>query len=645
MLNGGCSENTGSPFEAPILDDGMIPVTISNKGIVTTVDKNSTDWYDYDNKQWANAVLVSSGNTSTTAYDLSENATADTISGATFKNNGLYFDGTNDYVKLPGIDITLKTNFTVEVDFMVESLPNETVYLFTNIQVGGFSLHIGSTGKVNFQVYDADAGGYVACDVDDGTNLIVAGQRYLATGVYTGNTVVFYLNGVKLAEKSIGTLKNREDTTMTALGCNPKASACTDSYFNGYIYSARFYNRSLNSKEIVDNYNKNVTKNGLLFYYDYEYGRRVLYRNTDNVVIPASAILAYYVWIPRYKYKIWNANGTSSPQEIDIEFENKSDTVSLGTTVNSWRTHPAFWWDDDSDGVIDNNELISGIWVGKFETTGTAASPTILPNAQPLVSQYPIDEFKSSLLFAGGTLATNGDVTFGKSDIYGLSGATIDSHMMKNVDWGAVAYLSHSRYGINGEVRLNNYMSVPSNYETSSYKTGCGASSENAAGSTTCQIVYGSATSYPQSTTGNITGIFDMAGGTSDNLMSVVMDSNGNPRAGKGGSAYSGFNGVLYDGTQYTSGSDYPASKYYDLYNATETGINACNNAICYGHALDETKGWYSDRMGAFSNEVPLFVRGKSSADGADAGLFSIGGYSGAKVKYIGWRSVLVPIN
>ena len=32
----------------------------------------------------------------------------------------------------------------------------------------------------------------------------------------------------------------------------------------------------------------------------------------------------------------------------------------------------------------------------------------------------------------------------------------MDSHMMKNTEWGAVAYLSLSNYGINGEVRINN---------------------------------------------------------------------------------------------------------------------------------------------------------------------------------------------
>ena len=31
-----------------------------------------------------------------------------------------------------------------------------------------------------------------------------------------------------------------------------------------------------------------------------------------------------------------------------------------------------------------------------------------------------------------------------------------DSHMMKNTEWGAVAYLTLSKYGINKDININN---------------------------------------------------------------------------------------------------------------------------------------------------------------------------------------------
>ena len=54
-------------------------------------------------------------------------------------------------------------------------------------------------------------------------------------------------------------------------------------------------------------------------------------------------ILQYYVWIPRYKYKLWNAeNGTSDEQMIEIEFQDKDDIKANGDSNGEWLTHPAF---------------------------------------------------------------------------------------------------------------------------------------------------------------------------------------------------------------------------------------------------------------------------------------------------------------
>ena len=53
--------------------------------------------------------------------------------------------------------------------------------------------------------------------------------------------------------------------------------------------------------------------------------------------IAESDILAYYVWIPRYKYQLWNVDGNASnPQEIKIEFEGKNTPKSTGTKSGEW---------------------------------------------------------------------------------------------------------------------------------------------------------------------------------------------------------------------------------------------------------------------------------------------------------------------
>ena len=71
-------DNSGANI--PELGEGMIPVTYSNNKWVKadTKDKNGTyKWYDYNNKQWANAVLVNTY--SNNIYDISGNKNDGTI--------------------------------------------------------------------------------------------------------------------------------------------------------------------------------------------------------------------------------------------------------------------------------------------------------------------------------------------------------------------------------------------------------------------------------------------------------------------------------------------------------------------------------------------------------------------------------------
>ncbi len=344
---------------------------------------------------------------------------------------------------------------------------------------------------------------------------------------------------------------------------------------------------------------------------------RDTYLNTSGVEVDQSDILAYLVWIPRYKYKIWTLQESSrgQEQEIEIVFESK-DEISTGTQVGEYITHPAFWWDDDSDGVRDAGEELSGIWVGKFETTGSDSVPTVLPDVTSLRDQNVSAQFQTALIFAGGTLSGS-EVTFTGSSVYGLTTDT-DSHMMKNSEWGAVAYLSHSKYGVNREVYINN---------SSGYYTG--RSGGNVGGSTPINGTYTDQTSTTQyntygfytwdgyllnyntntksstrdltkvaSTTGNITGVYDMSGGAYEYVM-------GN-----------------YNNTASNSGfSAFPVSKYYDKYTTTSS-LTACNGGVCFGHALSETKSWYSDYASFVSSSHPWFGRGGYCHAGVGAGVF-----------------------
>ena len=89
-------------------------------------------------------------------------------------------------------------------------------------------------------------------------------------------------------------------------------------------------------------------------------------------IIDMNDILQMYVWIPRYRYKLWNAeNGVSDEQMINIIFESPKRNKASGTKNGEYLTHPAFTFGDTE---------LSGIWVGKFEMTGTTDLTTIKPN-------------------------------------------------------------------------------------------------------------------------------------------------------------------------------------------------------------------------------------------------------------------------
>ncbi len=307
---------------------------------------------------------------------------------------------------------------------------------------------------------------------------------------------------------------------------------------------------------------------------------------SEGDIIEESDIKAYYVWIPRYKYQIfYDGVNDTSKQLINITFESKDTIKSISTTKNEWLTHPAFTFGDDE---------LNGIWVGKFELTGDTTNPTIKPNKTSLRSANV-----STLFATTQKLSTN-------------------SSMLKNIEWGAVAYLTTSIYGQGlNEVRINN---------SSTQITGCAASVENGASYTGCEKAYNTTTGYLASTTGNISGIYDMSGGSYEYVMGVMEDSlNSNtPSSGYSTQYNSGFSGKNLDDGTTTTGVSFPESKYYDIYTYGTTNANGA--AYSRGHlgdATTETKGWNGDYKNFVGSSYPWFHRGGYYGNGTSAGVFS----------------------
>ena len=344
--------------------------------------------------------------------------------------------------------------------------------------------------------------------------------------------------------------------------------------------------------------------------------------------IPMSDINTMWVWIPRYTYTYFSS---STPVEINIKFEkgtNSSGTISCTDTVEatsstsetctdsknesfiigtSTYTHPAFWWDKNDNSVRESGEELTGIWVGKFEIS---SEQVIKPNVTSL------REINISTFYNNIYNMRNGGNSFGFS-------TSDEVHMIKNMEWGAVTYLSHSKYGtcINEtceDVEPNSY---------NGYVTGCGPQSSNSTLSGGLCNEYNTDLGKQASTTGNIYGIYDMSGGAEEYVMGNVAYSSDSMRSGS-----SGF-------------STYPNKRYYDKY-SQGTDMKTDYERGKLGDATEEMqpvsntqRSWYYVYVNFPYSSWPWFARG-DSWNGSPS-LFSFSYGIGAGVSINSTRAVI----
>ena len=262
---------------------------------------------------------------------------------------------------------------------------------------------------------------------------------------------------------------------------------------------------------------------------------------------------------------------------------------------------------------------------------------------------------------------------------------TLNSHLMKNTEWGAVAYLQHSKYGSHTSVRINNNLN---------YLTGYAAIHEPTTGYTEtnelCSVTpnacnefggsekgqdgeyntnYFNKSSVVASTTGNYTGIYDMSGGAWEYMMSGLDDGTGSGKlsSGRNNIYNSGFKGKLTcpecnDNSdvnnnilEVIAGIDLPKDeRYYDKYD-----YNTSSTTYNRGFLGDATKeigpfqtmkylsqsrnvsSWYNDEAWLTSSGVPWVGRGGIFTYGTGAGIFNLDHAYGNSVSSHGYRLVL----
>ena len=304
-----------------------------------------------------------------------------------------------------------------------------------------------------------------------------------------------------------------------------------------------------------------------------EANRQTYLNATPGTTISMDDITTMWVWIPRFNAVTpsnYNGGTQSKPNAIDVTFVKQNETAI--------------------DAFTFGNKELSGFWYGKFEIGGSLASSctnetcnvsniVVKPNVSSLRSQKV-----SNFFFASRSMEQTGNS-------FGFVNSEVDTHMSKNNEWGAVAYLTQSIYGrctsstTCTEVGINN---------NSGYITGYGAPAGSS--SSVTNGTYNTALGKDASTTGTIYGIYDMSGGAYEYVMGVYNNAKSS----------SGFNSL-------------PDEKYYNNY----TGSSYT------GHALTETKRWYGDNDGFVSASYPWFARGGYYGAGGVTGVFYFSSHDG----------------
>ena len=422
-----------------------------------------------------------------------------------------------------------------------------------------------------------------------------------------------------------------------------------------------------------------------------------------------------WVWIPRYAYKvIYNdPSDKSKGGKFDVVFligatddyyengvrktaKRQTKTDETVDTTTGYTVHPAFT-NESRIGYANGgwNQELTGIWVAKFEAGYATSNGNSAPKKASSVNYSQTSVWASKYETGGndGSLSArnwidgvycstktaikyptfqglaysmnyiNHNDAFSVSraltengNIYGLSESTTDSHLMRNSEWGAVVYLSQSKYGLNGtNIYINN--ANLRNSQTSVYAiTGCAGETEDAAevgvkidtitkkpvtiDSTKKIYTWTQKYGTKASTTGTIYGIYDMSGGSWERTVGIVNNGNGNL--------------TTYGKSLMNSLINGKNSQYVTAYSVSTNGDSSQNNwsantkigdaiyEISMGAENRET--WYNDYFSFPFKDKPFCARGGFLSDNKRAGLFYFECNNGGCTYVVGFRSILVSL-
>lgn len=332
-----------------------------------------------------------------------------------------------------------------------------------------------------------------------------------------------------------------------------------------------------------------------------------------GTTIAMNDITTMFVWVPRYAYSIQkgayktvtkytNNNldikflvGKSNQDTFGRKYETDYDATKVAAGKDTpYIVHPAFQM---------GGQQVRGLWVAKFEASAN-------PNSN---GRYPGNIYQSDVPNSVGSFPyiaekanantylkiVPGVPSWGRNTVgnafslcqklqitnttsYGL--ASNDAHLMKNTEWGAVAYLSASEYGVIPDTNCAGIYvrwKAEDNTNVGDYRNITAGAGMNPNGGYdkydyTEAAAYDTSFGKKTSTTGNVYGIYDMAGGMLE-YVSAYLDNN---------------NATLMQNGSTLINADHKYKEIYEV--STEEKNNTIQNTVTGSGTLTQTALWNS---------------------------------------------------
>ena len=562
----------------PSLEDNMLPVYYDEYNKVwKKADESNLDdsykWYDYDDKMWANSIVLKDGEK--VIHDISsKNNNIKNISNINVADKNLILENNKLDINLSNY---INKNISIVERLALNDLKHNDIDIISS---DGFNLRY-NTKNNNFII---DINGF---NITSNKYIIEENKFYIISFTMSDKDINLYINGSSILNYSMAINTNYNILTIGGIG-------------NVLVSDLYVYNDILTSKEVNNNYRDNlilITDNLVSGYNNfYPMTTDTYYKSSPlGTTIKDSDINEFYVWIPRFKYRLWNVTGEPNissydayTKGIDISFEkNKESGGSIYCKDNicysdEERTISLTQNDNDkyyTPSSFTNNEELLGFWVGKYEVSNgckdncltNSSDLTILPNQES---------------WRNNNLSNYYEAIKGKGNSY---------HIIKNSEWGTISYLSHSKYGICSNMKCTE---IASNNTYISGKEG------------------------KDSTAGNIYGVYDMAGSASEFVMAN----------------YTSNNSLALNNSNFKYNVTIPSTDY-DLYSGTNFILGDATKEILL---TQSSTGSWDNNYSIFIDKVNnWFIRGGMAGNEVGNGIFYYNATNDSPSEYITTRVVV----